>query len=290
MNEEFRMKNEESQAMKARLIVPLAATLLLAAINSQFSTAHAQGSLAPPGPPAPTMKSLDQIEARTLISSAPFTITNSGSYYLTTNLIGVAYYNGINIAANNVTLDLNGFALIGATNSSHGIVISGNWQTNVYIRNGAIQGWYNGIDATIVMGGVIEKIRANNNKTCGIAVGTGFMVQDCLASNNKYGIVVTGSCVARNNSCIGNTNFGIWVSGSHNLIDNNNVVTPSGIAGMGTSYASDTNNVIIRNNVSGNGANDFSIVNITANTVGPLITNTVSGIITNSNPWANFSF
>jgi hypothetical protein len=24
--------------------------------------------------------------------------------------------------------------------------------------------------------------------------------------------------------------------------------------------------------------------------VGPLITNTVSGIITNSNPWANFSF
>jgi len=24
--------------------------------------------------------------------------------------------------------------------------------------------------------------------------------------------------------------------------------------------------------------------------VGPLITNTVSGIVTNSNPWANFSF
>jgi hypothetical protein len=32
------------------------------------------------------MKSLDQIEARTPISSAPFTISAPGSYYLTTNL------------------------------------------------------------------------------------------------------------------------------------------------------------------------------------------------------------
>jgi hypothetical protein len=41
----------------------------------------AQGSLTPPpGAPAPTMKTLDQIEARTPISSAPFTISAPGSY------------------------------------------------------------------------------------------------------------------------------------------------------------------------------------------------------------------
>ena len=46
----------------------------------------AQGSLTPPGAPAETMKTLEQVEPRTPVSSLPFTITQSGSYYLTTTL------------------------------------------------------------------------------------------------------------------------------------------------------------------------------------------------------------
>src|SRR6266568_6580756 len=84
--------------------------LLLSTINCQLSTTLAQGSLTPPGAPAPTMKTLDQIEARTPISSAPFTITDSGSYYLTTN-VTVSSGDAITIAADNVTLDLNGFTI-----------------------------------------------------------------------------------------------------------------------------------------------------------------------------------
>jgi hypothetical protein len=48
------------------------ALLLLATGHSQLST-FAQGNLTPAGAPAPTMNSLDQIEARTPISFAPFT-------------------------------------------------------------------------------------------------------------------------------------------------------------------------------------------------------------------------
>jgi hypothetical protein len=51
---------------------------LLAALLGVDTTLHAQGSLTPPGAPAPTMKTLAQIEPRTPISSAPFTITVSG--------------------------------------------------------------------------------------------------------------------------------------------------------------------------------------------------------------------
>src|SRR5882762_5583961 len=72
--------------MKTKSTLQTAAALLLA-VHSQLPMCFAQGTLTPPGAPGPTMKSLDQIEPRKAISSAPFSITTSGSYYLTTNLV-----------------------------------------------------------------------------------------------------------------------------------------------------------------------------------------------------------
>src|SRR3974390_2750650 len=104
--------------MKTR-IKRAALALLLSTLNPQLSTIFAQGSLTPPGAPAPTMKSLDQIEARTPISSAPITIINPGSYYLTTNLT-VATGNAISIATNDVTLDLSGWTISSTAASATG--------------------------------------------------------------------------------------------------------------------------------------------------------------------------
>ena len=104
--------------------------LALSTLNSQRSTVLAQGSLTPPGAPAPTMKSLDEVyakigtsqEARTPIAFTPFTITAPGSYYLTTNLT-VSSGHAIYILANNVALDLNGFTISSTAPSATGNAI-----------------------------------------------------------------------------------------------------------------------------------------------------------------------
>ena len=81
-----------------------------------------------------------QIQPRMPIGSAPFTITNPGSYYLAANLI-VSSGNAIIIAASGVTLDLSGFAIssTSATPSGAGIQINSGLQ-NITIMNGFIQG------------------------------------------------------------------------------------------------------------------------------------------------------
>src|SRR3954451_7441888 len=85
------------------------------------SALFAQGSLTPPAGPAPTMKTLDQVEARTIINATKtpgdptnqFIISAPGSYYLTGNITGVSGKNAISINASNVAVDLNGFTITG---------------------------------------------------------------------------------------------------------------------------------------------------------------------------------
>ncbi len=124
----------------------VAFALALSTLNFPLSTALAQGSLTPPaGAPAPVMKTLAQVEPRTPISSASFVINQPGSYYLTTNLTGTGSAPGVTIAANDVTLDLNGFAITGPAVVYAGVYVGSGSFTNVTVRNGTIKGWIEGL-------------------------------------------------------------------------------------------------------------------------------------------------
>jgi len=125
--------------MKTRFQL-VAAVTLLSSVIPQPSALLAQGSLTPPGAPAPTMKTLQQVEPRVPISSAPFTISQPGSYYLTTNLT-VSGGDAITIATSGVTLDLNGFTISSTTNPASGTaVLINDGLRDITIQNGHIRG------------------------------------------------------------------------------------------------------------------------------------------------------
>ena len=110
----------------------------------------------PPGPIAPTMKPLSDVEPRIAVktlsgsATALHVISQAGSYYLTENITGGSGKHGIEIQVAGVTLDLNGFELVGTAGSLNGVHIeepNGTFTQGVRVRNGTISNWIRGISA-----------------------------------------------------------------------------------------------------------------------------------------------
>ena len=181
--------------------------LILIVLLAARSSGFAQGSLTPPGTPAPTMKSLAQIEPRTPISSIPITISNAGSYYLTTNLTGAASSSGITVSADNVTLDLNGFALVGVGGSLNGITAP-TPISSFTVRNGTIRNWIGSGISVSASDSTFERLSLLSNSSTGLSGGTHALVRDCAVASNGSGIVVgqgsdVRNCIVRSNSLAG---------------------------------------------------------------------------------------
>lgn len=183
--------------MAMKSVVPSA--LLLLAFAGE---ACAQGILTPPGAPAPTMKSLDQIEARTPIgtpgqaTTSTIYITTPGSYVLTGPVTTTGAV-GINIDANDVSLDLNGFTISSTSpvGSSSGVRVNGS-KSNIQIRNGHIRGqttyaggifsgagFNAGISAPTALNVLIENICIEGVASSGIECGTSSsIVRNCTVN------------------------------------------------------------------------------------------------------------
>ena len=198
----------------------------------------AQGPLDPPGPPAASMKTLAQVEARTIVNAAntpgdgtnTFIINTPGSYYLASNLTGTFGKHGISIQASDVTLDLNGFVLTsGGTGAGpvRGIDVPAA-RSNLCVRNGTIRGWNDGgVRADLATNTLAETLRLSDNLgATGLALGVG-LARGCVATNNGTGFAVglggeIRDCVATANvtgfqtadrallsSCVATANTGV---------------------------------------------------------------------------------
>lgn len=111
-----------------------------------LAAAAPAGPLVPPaGSVAPTMKTLQEVEPRTVIngvntpgdSDSTFVIAQPGAYYLAESFGIASGKTGISVTASNVTIDLNGYTITGYAGSKSAIVVEGQ-TVRVSVRNGII--------------------------------------------------------------------------------------------------------------------------------------------------------
>ena len=231
------------------------------------ASAFSQGSLTPPGAPAPTMKTLDQVEARTPIpGTSAVTILQRGSYYLTGNLT-VASGNAITIEANGVTLDLNGFTISSTAPSPTGTgIVIGSFRRNITILNGFIEsgvtqsggvfsgtGFANGINISAgqPQNVLVSGVSVSGVKEAGINLGTGeaTFVELCRVFVAGFtGITAGGArgCVVRDsglNGVQGNTveNCSARVTGSgYGILADSALNCQGSSSGGGTGVVADS--------------------------------------------------
>jgi len=153
----------------------------------------------------------------TEIKSLPYTISSAGFYYIKKDLSCAAGSNGITITADNATLDLMGFSLIGPGGGLdyHGIYMSE--RSNVEIRNGTVTNFpQSGIyeDDAYGTGHRIIDIRARDNGDRGIyLLGKNHIIERCsVIGNDNHGIQVSYGATITGNTCYDNVNDGINAS------------------------------------------------------------------------------
>jgi hypothetical protein len=209
-------------------------TLLSALLLAHASFA---GPLTPPGAPAPTMKTLHEVEPSTPINATNtpgdgtymHVINQPGAYHFTEDLVGAAGMRGIFIEAPDVTIDMRGFNLDGLGGAgAHGIISNSLVDTDrARVLNGSVTNWFgSGVllrgDECVVSGVQVSQIVGGN----GISVENNSLVSDCVVTSCSTGIeagsgsIVT-SCISNTNSAHGISLFGATARGSHS---NNNTL------------------------------------------------------------------
>src|SRR4029079_3387339 len=131
--------------------------------------AFPQGSLTPPGAPAPTMKTLQQIEPRTDLkvlydqnhdgvgddASYEIVISQPGSYYLSSNMgtvgapMPVTRTNAIHVTAAGVAIDLNGFQIQRTSGIGGSGIAVDSTADRCAVKNGSVTGFLFGVNCVI---------------------------------------------------------------------------------------------------------------------------------------------
>ncbi|MFG0274450.1 MAG: hypothetical protein ACF8QF_05285 [Phycisphaerales bacterium] len=209
---------------RRRLVV-----LLIWTVAWSFGAVARSGPLTPPGAPAPSMKTLNEVEARIPVgplttpgdSSCTYRITQPGSYYLTGNVHGAAGKSGIIIASGFVTLDLNGYAIVGVSGSLHGVTTpTSTTQYSIQISNGVIGSWDGSGVSGFIVDAVVRDLRIYGCGRWGIDLNSGYLtrVERCSIFNAGYAGSTIGGGIQTHgpaliDGCLVQNGVGVGING-----------------------------------------------------------------------------
>lgn len=198
------------------------------------------------------------------VAGFPVTISESGSYRLSGNLV-VPDLNttAIQIAADFVTLDLNGFSIVGpgvcsvtgqiTTCPSHGSgigILAGSDQApfprGVRILNGSIRGMgLTGLQLS-GLGSSVEKVTVDSNAGGGMSV-EGAVIQSAATNNGSFGMI---AAVVRDSIVMQNAGDGI-LFGTNGGVATGNISSFNGGFGIAVQLGTATGNTLFLNQAAG---------------------------------------
>ena len=292
------------------------------------SLLFAQGPFARPGAPAPTMKTLTQVEPRTAIENLPFTISTPGNYYFTQNLQFTATTgNAIEITTGSVTLDLGGFTLSSTAAVTGTAIFVSNDLNNIAIKNGIIAGnttvtiagtprvwtitpagFSNGVfyTSSVARNMTVEHLQVSGCRSSGMTANYGRVTRSTANSNGTNGLVanngsVTHSAVTSNgfsgitaasgsvSNSTANSNGTYGISASSGSVSKSNA-SSNGTNGIIAGSGSVTNSTTSSNGSFGISAGGGSITSCIANANGTFGISADNGTVTYSTARTNGSF
>jgi len=190
----------------------------------------------------------------------PVTLSQPGSYRLTSNLtVADANTTGIQIMANNVTLDLNGFSIIGpvvctsspATCPAVGTGIGIEAQNSlpgrpgpsgVRVFNGTVRGMGSSGLLMVGAGSSVERMQVTNNAGAGIIVA-GSVLDTSITANGSFGVL---AIIVRGCNITDNHGDGIVLDAAGGVA-NDNIASFNGGHGILSPNGSVTSNTMVRN-------------------------------------------
>lgn len=168
-----------------------------------FARSAVAGPLSPPpGPIQPTPGPEPRVpispETTPGDASAYFVISQPRSYYLQRSFIGSATKSAIRIAADNVTIDLNGFAIIGDSSGAPGVLT---FRTEpiegLVIRNGSIRSWGGYVTLNPLYNSTFEDLRIAGSYAGNLeaAAQRSLFRRIVIESTGEVGIAAESDCV-----------------------------------------------------------------------------------------------